>query len=217
MKTDLNKNDIFPNKQIPSVCFIKNTIKNPNIIVGDYTYYDDKNHPEDFEKHVTHHYDFIGDKLIIGKFCQIASGVEFIMNGANHYMEGFSTYPFNIMGHGLEKFTPKNEKLPLKGDTIIGNDVWIGQNVTFLPGVHVGDGAIIGANSVVAKDIPAYHIAVGNPCKVVKARFNHNIIECLENLAWWNWDDEKIFSNIDLILSGNIEKLLLLQNGSRRK
>ena len=96
MKTDLNKNDVFPNKQIPSVCFIKNTIKNPNIIVGDYTYYDDKNHPEDFEKHVTHHYDFIGDKLIIGKFCQIASGVEFIMNGANHYMKGFSTYPFNI-------------------------------------------------------------------------------------------------------------------------
>ncbi len=95
-----NPNDIFPNKKIPSVCFIKNVIKNPNIIIGEYTYYDDIDGADKFEKHVTHHYDFIGDKLIIGKFCAIAKGIEFVMNGANHRMGSVSTYPFNIMGNG---------------------------------------------------------------------------------------------------------------------
>ena len=106
-----------------------------------------------FEKHVTHHYDFIGDKLIIGKFCQIGAGVEFIMNDANHFMNGLTTYPFNIFSRDLQKFTPSLDKIPIKGDTVIGNDVWIGQNVTILPGVQIGDGAIIGANSVVGSDV----------------------------------------------------------------
>ncbi|CAM4480412.1 hypothetical protein PbDSM24746_38130 [Paenibacillus macerans] len=79
------------------------------------------------------------------------------MNGANHRMRSVTTYPFNIMGHGWEKSTPTLADLPLKGDTVIGNDVWIGQNVTVMPGVHIGDGAIIAANSVVVKDIPPYH------------------------------------------------------------
>ena len=118
-----NPNHIYPNENIKSVCFIKNTIKNPSIKVGDYTYYSDINGCEDFEKHVTHHYDFIGDKLIIGKFCAIASGVEFVMNGANHRMNSVSTYPFNIMGSGWEKSTPTLSELPYKGDTIVGNDV----------------------------------------------------------------------------------------------
>lgn len=148
-----NVNDIYPNKNVKSVCFIKNVIKNPNIRVGEYTYYSDINGPENFENHVTHHYDFIGDKLIIGKFCAIAQGIEFIMNGANHRMNSVTTYPFNLMGNGWEKAIPTLEDLPLKGDTVVGNDVWIGQNVTVMPGVHIGDGAIIAANSVVTKDI----------------------------------------------------------------
>lgn len=145
---------------IISICFIKNT----NIQLGDYAYYPDTNGCEDFEKHVTHNYDFVGDKLIIGKFCAIASGVEFIiMNGANHRMNSVTTYPFNIMGSGWEKATPKIGKLPYKGDTIVGNDVWIGQNVNIMLGIKIGDGAIIAANSVVIIDIPSYHIAGGNP------------------------------------------------------
>ena len=131
---DPNPNDIHPNPNIPSVCYIKNTVTRPTIIVGDYTYYDDPVDSEHFELHVTHHYDFIGDKLIIGKFCAIGKGVEFIMNGANHRMCSVSTYPFNIMGGGWEKSTPPTCDLPLKGDTIVGNDVWIGQNVTIMPG-----------------------------------------------------------------------------------
>ena len=206
-----DQHSVFPNEKLPELCFIKNTITRKNIIVGDYTYYDDKHGADKFEEHVTHHYDFIGDKLIIGKFCAIASGVEFIMNGANHNLRGFSTYPFNIFGHGWEKVTPALSDLPLKGDTVIGNDVWIGQNVTILPGVKIGDGAIIGANAVVASDIPAYCIAVGNPCKVVKKRFDDNTIELLEKLQWWNWNEKKIFDNLDAIVGCDIQQLRALK------
>lgn len=202
-----NPNEKFPNKNIPSLCFIKNVITNPNIIVGEYTYYDDSDGAENFEKHVTHHYAFNGDKLIIGKFCAIAKGVEFIMNGANHRMCSVTTYPFNIMGCGWEKATPALEDLPLKGDTVIGNDVWIGQNVTILPGVHIGDGAIIGANSVVSKDVLPYHIVGGNPIKIIRKRFDDETIAFLLNLKWWDWYAEKIFDNLDILCSGEIDRI----------
>ena len=202
-----DKNKIFPNERLKELCFIKNTITRKNIIVGDYTYYDDKNGADKFEEHVTHHYDFVGDKLIIGKFCSLGSGIEFIMNGANHNMSGFSTYPFNIFANGWERIQPNLSDLPLKGDTIIGNDVWIGQNVTILPWVKIGDGAIIGANSVVARNVPAYSVAVGNPCKVVKQRFDDKTIEELEIIQWWNWNEKKIFDNLEAIVGNDIEKL----------
>lgn len=200
-----NPNAVYPNSDIKNMCFIKNVVANPNIIVGEYTYYDDINGAERFEEHVTHHYDFIGDKLIIGKFCAIGKGIEFIMNGANHRMNSITTYPFNIMGSGWEKCTPKLEELPIKGNTIIGNDVWIGQNVTVMPGIHIGDGAIIAANSVVTKDIPAYHIAGGNPCKIIRKRFDDELISFLLKIKWWDWTPEKIFDNLDTLCSGNLE------------
>lgn len=200
-----NPNTIYPNEAIKSLCFIKNVITRPNIIVGDYTYYDDINGPEHFEEHVTHHYEFLGDKLIIGKFCAIAKGIEFVMNGANHRMCSVTTYPFNIMGGGWEKATPSLDNLPLKGDTVVGNDVWIGQNVTVMPGIHIGDGAIIAANSVVTKDIPAYVIAGGNPCQIIKKRFNEELTEYLLQLQWWNWPGEKIFENLDVLCSADLE------------
>lgn len=200
-----NPNAVYPNSDIKNMCFIKNVVANPNIIVGEYTYYDDINGAERFEEHVTHHYDFIGDKLIIGKFCAIGKGIEFIMNGANHRMNSITTYPFNIMGSGWEKCTPKLEELPIKGNTIIGNDVWIGQNVTVMPGIHIGDGAIIAANSVVTKDIPAYHIAGGNPCKMIRKRFDDELISFLLKIKWWDWTPEKIFDNLDTLCSGNLE------------
>lgn len=205
-----NPDAIHPNAAIPSICYIKNVITRPTIIVGDYTYYDDPMDSENFESHVTHHYDFIGDKLIIGKFCAIGKGVEFIMNGANHRMCGVSTYPFNIMGGGWEKSVPSLDELPLKGDTVIGNDVWFGQNVTVLPGVHIGDGAIIGTNSTVAKDIPPYSIAVGNPCHVVKLRFDKGVIDYLLKLKWWDWPPEKIFANLETLTIGDVSKIISL-------
>lgn len=202
-----NPNAIYPNEAIKSVCFIKNTITRPNIIVGEYSYYDDANGAEKFEEHVTHHYEFIGDKLIIGKFCAIAKGVEFVMNGANHRMKNVTTYPFNIMGGGWEKCTPALSDLPYKGDTVIENDVWIGQNVTIMPGVHIGNGAIIAANSVVTKAVPAYHIAGGNPCKIIRKRFNDELIAYLQKIKWWNWSPEKIFENLETLCSGDLQKI----------
>ncbi len=200
-------NAIYPNENIKSVCFIKNVITRPNILVGAYTYYDDINGAERFEEHVTHHYEFLGDKLIIGKFCAFAKGIEFVMNGANHRMCSVTTYPFNIMGYGWEKCTPSLEELPLKGDTVVGNDVWIGQNVTIMPGVHIGDGAIIAANSIVASDIPAYHIAGGNPCRVIKKRFDNELISYLLNLKWWDWNAEKVFKNLEVLCSGDLSRI----------
>lgn len=207
MRYGPNPNAIYPNEAIKSVCFIKNIITRPNITVGEYTYYDDVNGAEKFEEHVTHHYEFLGDKLIIGKFCAIAKGIEFVMNGANHRMKSVTTYPFNIMGSGWEKCTPTLEGLPYKGDTVIENDVWIGQNVTVMPGIHIGNGAIIGANSVVTKDIPAYHIAGGNPCKIIKKRFDDELILYLQELKWWDWSPEKIFRNLEVLCSDDIEQI----------
>lgn len=197
-------NAVYPNENIKSVCYIKNVITRPNIMVGEYTYYDDINGAEKFEEHVTHHYEFLGDKLIIGKFCAIARGIEFVMNGANHRMNSVTTYPFNIMGHGWEKAAPALEDLPLKGNTVVGSDVWIGQNVTVMPGVQIGDGAIIAAGSVVTKDVPPYHIAGGNPLRIIRKRFDDDLIAYLLELKWWNWPAKKIFDNLDALCSGDL-------------
>ncbi|MCI8397831.1 MAG: Vat family streptogramin A O-acetyltransferase [Oscillibacter sp.] len=204
-------NAIHPNPNIPSVCYIKNVITRPTIEVGAYTYYDDPEDSEGFEKHVTHHYEFNGDRLIIGKFCAIGKGVEFIMNGANHRMCSVTTYPFNIFACGWEKCTPTMDELPLKGDTVVGNDVWFGQNVTVLPGVHIGDGAIIAANSVVSSDVPPYCIAGGNPCRVIRPRFNEELTACLLELKWWDWPAEKIFRNLETLCSGDLGKIREIQ------
>lgn len=196
---------IYPNLKFHTFCYIKSVVTNPNIIVGDYSYYEDIDEgPESFEKHVTHHYDFMGDKLIIGKFCSIARGVEFVMNGANHMLDSLTAYPFEIIDEfkGLSKpFGQRGNR----GDTIVGNDVWIGQNATILPGVHIGDGAIIGANAVVSKDIPPYSIAVGNPIEVKKYRFNKETIDLLLKLKWWDKDIEVIKEIIPYISDNNIE------------
>ena len=150
-------------ESLKRVVFLKHCITNPSIEVGDYTYYDDPKGPERFEKeNVPYLYDFSKEKLIIGKFCAIATGVQFITSSANHQLEGISTYPFAIMGHGWEK-EHDMAQLPNKGDTIIGNDVWFGCESTIMPAVKIGDGAIIGAKSVVTKDVPPYAVVGGNP------------------------------------------------------
>ena len=200
-------NKIHPNEAIKQIVYIKNVITRPNIIVGDYTYYDDVNGAERFEEHVTHHYDFLGDKLIIGKFCAIAKGIEFVMNGANHRMKSVSTYPFNIMGGGWKSFAPTLDDLPLKGDTVVRNDVWIGQNVTVMPGVHIGDGSIISDDSVVVKDFPPYCVAGGNPCRVIRPRFDEELTAYLLELKWWDWEADKIFRNMEALCSGDLTKI----------
>lgn len=191
-----DSNETFPLEHYDRLCFLKNIITNPNIIVGDYTYYDDFQDVNNFEKNVKYHFDFIGDRLIIGKFCMIASGVTFIMNGANHKMDGITTYPFNIFGKDWKAVEPKLSDLPYKGDTVVGNDVWIGTNVTIMPGVHIGDGAIIASNATVTRDVPLYSIVGGNPAKEIKKRFSEDKIKELLEMQWWNWDIEKITNNL---------------------
>jgi virginiamycin A acetyltransferase len=191
----------------PQVCFVRNTVKSPNIIIGDYTYYDDPEDSENFERNVLYHYPFIGDRLIIGKFCAIARGVKFIMNGANHKLSGISTYPFSIFGNGWEKVRPVPGELPYKGDTVIGNDVWIGYDSLIMPGVKVGNGAVISSRSVVAGDVPAYTMVGGNPARPIKERFAPEIVAALESIAWWDWPVEKITRNLQIIVSADVVAL----------
>ena len=182
--------------------YVKPTVTNPNIIVGDFTYIADS----EFESHVTHFYEWNGDKLIIGKFCQIASGVEFIMNGANHQMNAVSTYPFYTL-EGWDMEAPAADDLPFKGDTVIVNDVWIGQNAVILPGVHIGDGAIIGANSVVGSNVEPYTIVAGNPAKVLRKRFDDELIDLLLELRWWDKSTKEINNLIPLLTCSDLEKV----------
>ena len=195
-----NPNTIHPIAGYDKEIYVKPTIKNPNIIVGDFTYIADS----EFESHVTHHYDFIGDKLIIGKFCQIAAGVEFVMNGANHQMNAVSTFPFYTL-EGWDMKPPAKSDLPFKGDTVIGNDVWIGQNAVILPGVHIGDGAIIGANSVVASDVEPYTVAVGNPAETIRYRFDEELTSLLLKFKWWDKPIEEINKLIPVLTNSDLE------------
>ena len=182
--------------------YVKPTLKNPNIIVGDFTYIADS----EFESHVTHLYPWNNDKLVIGKFCQIAAGVEFVMNGANHQMNAISTFPFYTLA-GWDMKAPAPEDMPLKGDTVIGNDVWIGQNATILPGVHIGDGAIIGASSVVGSDVEPYTIVAGNPAQFIRNRFDDELTNLMLEWRWWDKPIEEINSLIPILTSSDLTEV----------
>lgn len=195
-----NPDTVHPVPGYDREIYVKPTIRNPNIIVGDFTYIADS----EFESHVTHHYPWNGDRLIIGRFCQIASGVEFVMNGANHQMNAVSTFPFYTL-EGWEMDPPAVSDLPLKGDTVIGNDVWIGQNATILPGVHIGDGAIIGANSVVGRDVDPYTVTAGNPLKTLRKRFDEELITLMLAWKWWDKSIEEINALIPILTCSDLE------------
>jgi len=196
-----------PMTGFPQVAYLRNVVTRPNIIVGDYTYYDDPDGVERFEQNVMYHFDFVGDKLIIGKFCALATDVRFIMNGANHLMSGFSTYPFQIFGNGWERVMPPMDAFPRKGDTVVGNDVWIGFEGTLLPGVKVGDGAVIAAKSVVASDVPPYAVVGGNPARVIRYRHAEADIARLLELRWWDWPIETITRHARVIATGTVYDL----------
>ena len=197
----------YPLAATKQVAFLKPLVSHPMVEIGDYTYYDDPDGPEHFlDACVHYHFDHMGDRLVIGRFCAIAAKVRFVMNGANHAMEGISTFPFTIFGAGWEDENVDWQK-GSRGDTRIGNDVWIGAGATIMPGVSVGDGAIIGSLAVVAKDVPAYGVVVGNPARMIKERFPPRAVERLLAIAWWNWPAEKITRNLAAIRGGDIEVL----------
>lgn len=201
MKNSINPdpNTVHPISGYDKEIYVKPTISNPNIIVGDFTYIADS----EFESHVTNFYPWSRDRLIIGKFCQIAAGVEFVMNDANHQMSAISTFPFYTL-EGWNMEPPKPEDMPYKGDTILGNDIWIGQNAVILPGVNIGDGAIIGANAVVAGNVEAYTIVAGNPARPIRRRFDDELISLLLMWRWWDKPIEEIDSLIPLLTSSDL-------------
>lgn len=200
-----NPNDVFANEYKTS-CYIKNVIKAPNIYIGDYTYYDDPVDPTGFEdNNVLFNWPEFGDKLVIGKFCSIACGSQFIMGSANHRITSISTYPFNVFG-GIwaQKTPPHLQQLPFKGDIIVGNDVWFGRECKIMPGVKIGDGAIIAAYSVVTKDVIPYSVVGGNPAKLIKMRFDDELINLLKELKWWNYSSDKLLGVIGLLCNENL-------------
>lgn len=201
-------NVIFPNEYGTS-CFIRNVIAAPNISVGDYTYYDDPVDPTGFERNnVLFNYPEFGDRLIIGKFCQIASGVKFIMGPANHRLCSVTTYPFNVFGGVWSERTPPHiEQLPRKGDTIVGSDVWLGRESVVMPGVKIGDGAIIAAYSVVARDVPPYTLYGGNPARFIKKRFDDALTALLLRLKWWDLPPEELAELLLLLCDSDLERV----------
>ena len=162
-------NTRYPIPEQTRLVYLKTIIQNPNIIVGDYTYYDDVDHPENFERNVLYHFDLIGDQLIIGKFCSIASDVKFIMNGGNHRTDWFTNYPFPVFGNGWESAMP--DSWPFKGNTVVGNDVWIGRGCLICDGSYIEDGVVVAANSVVKGRLLKNGIYGGSPVRLIKFRF----------------------------------------------
>ncbi len=191
---------------------IQSRINNPKIIVGKRSYYAGYYHGKHFEDCVLYldssdkNKDV--DKLIIGKYCSIASGATFMMSGnQGHRHDWIATYPLDI----IEDHKDSSKKVPAaflkKGDTVIGNDVWIGFEALIMPGVSIADGAIIGARAVVTKDVAPYEIVGGNPAKLIRKRFTEQQIEILLKVKWWNWPEEKIRTNIDILRSGDVRKI----------
>lgn len=197
---------VHPLPDLPQVVFLKPLAAGRgNVSAGRYSYYDDGDGPERFfDRQVLYHFDFVGDRLDIGSFCAFATGTTFVMNGANHAMDGFSTYPFGIFGQGWDGGAPQSAS---RGDTLVGHDVWIGRDATIMPGVTIGDGAIVAAKAVVSRDVPPYAVVAGNPARIVKMRFRDSVVEELLRLAWWTWPAATIAGNLDAIRGADIDAL----------
>ena len=201
----------FPRTNDYQTIYLNTIINNPNIIVGDYTIYNDfVNDPTQFEKNnVLYHYPINQDRLIIGKFCSIACGAKFLFNSANHALRSLSNYTFPLFFEewGLNK---KNvaSAWDNKGDIIIGNDVWIGYEAVIMAGVHIGDGAVIAARAVVTKDVPPYTIVGGTPARKIRMRFEEETIAKLQQIQWWNWPVEKIRRSLPYTMEGTVDRLI---------
>lgn len=206
MKTIPDPTVVFPNEYKTS-CYLKNVVKAPNLIIGDYTYYDDPVAPTEFEQNnVLFNYPEFGDRLVIGKFCSIASGTKFIMGAANHRLSSVTTYPFQVFGGAWgDEAPPHLSQLPFKGDTIVGNDVWIGRESVIMPGVKIGDGAILAAYSVVTRDVPPYSVVGGNPARFIKKRFDDDLIELLLAVKWWDFGPEELLGLIPTLCSPDLD------------
>jgi virginiamycin A acetyltransferase len=189
------------------VVFLRPLVRDPRIEVGEYTYYDDPDDPLAFEREAVL-YGVGPERLVIGRFCAIASGVRFLLPGANHADLGPSTFPFGIFG---EPWAERTMDLVMgatsRGDTVVGNDVWLGYQALVLPGVTIGDGAVIAAASVVASDVAPYAVVAGNPARVVRSRYGEEDVARLLRAAWWDWPIELVTEHARTIMSGEPAQL----------
>ena len=204
---DIPSPDVVMPNEYGTTVFLKNIVKASNIHVGDYTYYDDSSDPMGWEaNNVLFNYAFFGESLIIGRYCALAEGSTFIMGAANHRLSSVTTYPFNVMGGKWRDIsTPHIDELPHKGDTVIGNDVWIGHDAVVMPGVRLGDGCIVAAYSVVTKSFPPYSVIGGNPARLIRKRFDDELIDLLLAFRWWDRDSREVTSLIPLLTSPDLD------------
>ena len=188
---------------------IKDHITNPNILVGKYSYYSGYYHGHPFDecaRYLMPNRNDV-DKLIIGSFCSIGSGVSFIMAGnQGHRHNWISSFPFFYMSE-VDNFAGAIDGFENAGDSVIGNDVWIGSEAMIMPGVKIGDGAVIGSRALVTKDVEPYTIVGGSPARPIKKRFSEAHIKILLEIKWWNWDERKLSEAIPIICSDNIALL----------
>lgn len=180
-----------------------------NIEVGAFSYYDDGAHAADFfARNILYNFRGSGTRLVIGKFCALATGARFMLPDANHAMAGPSTYPFGIIGGAFAEALPLDEyPWPAKGDTLVGNDVWIGMEALVMPGVRIGHGAVVGARSVVSRDVPDYAVVAGNPARVVRMRYAAEDAARLVSLGWWDWPAERIARAVPILVKGSVAEL----------
>ena len=201
---------VYPRTGDTQTVYLNAVVKDPSIKVGDYTIYNDfVSDPLLFERNnVLYHYPINHERLIIGKFCSIACSAKFLFNCANHTLKSLSTYTFPLFHEDwdLEK-SDVATAWDNKGDIVIGNDVWIGYEAVIMAGVHIGDGAIIAARTVVTKDVPPYTIVGGVPARPIRKRFDEEVIRKLETLKWWDWPAEKIRHCLPYIVNGDINDL----------
>lgn len=197
------------------VVYLRPLVTDPRIEVGEYTYYDDPDDALGFE-HKAVLYAYGPERLIIGRYCAIASGVRFVMPGANHADLGPSTFPFGIFGPPWDVTMDLVMGAPSRGDTVIGNDVWLGYQALVLPGVTIGHGAVVAAASVVASDVPPYAIVGGNPARVIRRRYEDDDVKRLLRAAWWDWPVELVTEHARTIMSGTPAELEQIALAHRR-
>ncbi|MGY0065368.1 CatB-related O-acetyltransferase [Streptomyces sp. QTS137] len=197
---------LHPMPEHRRVVLLKPLVKSPPIDVGEYSYYDDPDDPTAFEtRNALYHYG--PERLVIGKFCALGTGKRFIMNGANHRMDGPSTFPFPTMGGSWAEHFDLITDLPGRGDTVVGNDVWFGHGTTVMPGVRIGHGAITASCAVVTGDVPDYGIVGGNPARLLRTRYDAEHVARFLAVARWNWPAGHVTEHVRTIMSGSVAGL----------
>lgn len=197
---------------ITQVVHLNRVIDHPRIEAGDYSYYHDFEPRADYAATIAPYlFPFSPERLVIGRFVQIAHGTRFVTASANHALGGFSTYPFrNFMmtaDTGEAEVKAMLRDVGAKGDTVVGNDVWFGMDAMVMPGVSIGDGAIVAARAVVVQNVEPYMVVAGNPARPLKRRFPEPVVRALLELRWWDWPVADIEANLDAVLGHDIDAL----------